>query len=350
MKLENRKWKEFVIQDLFDIKIGKNVDGNKVDKESGRTAYITRKEVNNALDGFIDFDDKYLNRDFPVITIGNETAEPFVQNGQFYTGTKVNILKPKKKTSSLALFFIARTLKQHKSKYSYSYTINSTRLKRQIILLPVNSKGEPDYDFMEEYIRQLEYEKQKEYQVYIQKRLETLNKISDTVPISQKKWMEFKIVDIFNPTRGNQNKMASLLEGEFPLISAKNGNNGLKAFVSLNEKKTFPKDSLTLNNDGDGGAGFSYYQPFEYLLDSHVTSLKPIEEISKESMLFISRCITKQRDRFGHGYAINNNRIKAFKIMLPVNTKNNPDYKYMENYMKRLEYRKLKEYIDYRKR
>jgi len=29
--LKNIQWGEFVIQDLFDIKIGKNVDGNKVD-------------------------------------------------------------------------------------------------------------------------------------------------------------------------------------------------------------------------------------------------------------------------------------------------------------------------------
>lgn len=107
---------------------------------------------------------------------------------------------------------------------------------------------------------------------------------------------------------------------------------------------------MTLNNDGDGGAGISYYQPFDYLLDSHVTSLKPKEKKSKESMLFISRCITKQRNRFGHGYAINNNRIKAFKIMLPINENNEPDFEFMENYMKNLEYNKLKEYLKFKEK
>ena len=54
LSLKNREWKEFVIENLFDIKIGKNVDGNKINKSSGKYAYITRKESNNGLDGFID--------------------------------------------------------------------------------------------------------------------------------------------------------------------------------------------------------------------------------------------------------------------------------------------------------
>ena len=59
LSLTDREWKEFEIGDLFSVKIGKNVDGNKVDKQSGKTAYVTRKEEQNGLNGFIDF-----NRDY----------------------------------------------------------------------------------------------------------------------------------------------------------------------------------------------------------------------------------------------------------------------------------------------
>lgn len=88
-------WQEFEVESLFKIKIGKNIDGNKVNKENGMYAYVTRKENINGVDGFIDFDNSFLNVDTPVITIGNETAEPFVQTYPFFTGTKVNILIPK---------------------------------------------------------------------------------------------------------------------------------------------------------------------------------------------------------------------------------------------------------------
>ena len=39
--------------------------------------------------------------------------------------------------------------------------------------------------------------------------------------------------------------------------------------------------------------------------------------------------------------------LKKQKIMLPVNSKGEPDYKYMEDYMKYLEQKKLLEYLEY---
>lgn len=166
-RLEYKKWQDFTIEDLFNTKIGKNIDGNKIDKDSGNTAYITRREVNNALDGFIDYDDhNYLNESFPVITIGNETATPFVQVFPFYTGTKVNILMPKETNSEYVLYFIATSLRQHKSKYNYSFTINSRRLKKQKIILPVISDGKPDYNYMEQYIKNMMLKKYNQYLEY----------------------------------------------------------------------------------------------------------------------------------------------------------------------------------------
>ena len=159
LKLTDRNWGRFTIGDLFHIKIGKSIDGNKVNRESGKIAYITRKEQNNGLDGFIDYESDFLNNDYPVLTIGNETAEPFVQCYPFFTGTKVNILKPRQELSASVLSFVAVSLKQHKSKYSYSFTINSTRLKKQVILLPVNSDGLPDWQFMEDFMKKIEKNK-----------------------------------------------------------------------------------------------------------------------------------------------------------------------------------------------
>ncbi len=56
------------------------------------------------------------------------------------------------------VIFIAISLKQHKSKYSYSFTINSTRLKKQKILLPTKN-NQIDWQGMERYIREKELEK-----------------------------------------------------------------------------------------------------------------------------------------------------------------------------------------------
>lgn len=165
-KLEEKEWKEFFIEELFNIRIGKNIDGNKINKQGGKIPYVTRKENCNGVNGFISYSQDFLTVDYPVITIGNETAEPFIQKYPFFTGTKVNILKPKQKVSEYTLKFIATSLKAHKSKYSYSFTINSTRLKRQKIMLPVNQNLEPDYEYMEQYIKNITYKKLSNYLNY----------------------------------------------------------------------------------------------------------------------------------------------------------------------------------------
>lgn len=165
--LDKVEWKDFSIGELFDIKIGKNIDGNKVDRINGKTAYITRKENTNGLDGFVDNDTEFLNSIYPVITIGNETAEPYIQEFPFFTGTKVNILLPKFKTDTAILKYIATSLRQHKSKYSYSFTINSTRLKKQNILLPTDKNGNPNFQYMSDFVKKLELDKVQEVLEYI---------------------------------------------------------------------------------------------------------------------------------------------------------------------------------------
>ena len=165
--LDKVEWKEFSVGELFDIKIGKNIDGNKVDRVNGETAYITRKENTNGLDGFVNYDSEFLNSIYPVITIGNETAEPYVQEFPFFTGTKVNILLPKFKMDTAILKYIATSLRQHKGKYSYSFTINSTRLKKQNILLPADKNGNPNFQYMSDFVKKLELDKVQEVLEYI---------------------------------------------------------------------------------------------------------------------------------------------------------------------------------------
>lgn len=129
--------------------------------------------------------------------------------------------------------------------------------------------------------------------------------------------------------------MAELTCGILPLVSARNVNNGYKSFVAENPRKTtFKGNCLTINNDGDGGAGISYYQPCDMLLDTHVTALYPKQTMSYETMLFIATCITAQREKFGHGYSLNNARLSVFRIMLPATDDGVPDYAYMESYVK----------------
>lgn len=161
--------------------------------------------------------------------------------------------------------------------------------------------------------------------------------MSRQLQLTDREWSEFVLTDFFNPIKGNQNNMASLIDGELPLISAKKGDNGVKAFVSPNKKSLFPQHCITLNLDGDGGAGLAFYQEYSFALDSHVVALYPKFSLDKFCLLFIARNISAQRSRFGHGRAINKSRLNHFLLMLPIQADGTPDWKFMETYMRQVE-------------
>ena len=164
--------------------------------------------------------------------------------------------------------------------------------------------------------------------------------------LDDRAWKPVLISDLFTLIRGRENNMATLDNGNTPLISAKRINNGLKGFVAT-PKRIIPGNCITLNNDGDGGAGLAYYQPADMALDTHVTALIPKKKMSMQTMLFISGCLSKLHGFFGHGLSISNPRAEKIRIMLPVTDKGEPDYQFMEDYVRDLMVLKRNQYHDF---
>lgn len=151
--------------------------------------------------------------------------------------------------------------------------------------------------------------------------------------LQEKEWRTVPCKDVFEFQRGTENNMAALRTGgDIPLVSAKATNNGVKDFIE-NPSRLVRGDCLTLNNDGDGGAGLAFYQPFDMALDSHVTALIPKGNLEKEDMLFISECLSSFHGFFGHGLSISNARAEQLQIMLPINENDEPDCDFMEQYV-----------------
>ncbi|MDN0193014.1 restriction endonuclease subunit S [Bacillus stercoris] len=346
------KWKDFNIggeNGLFTIESSNSgIDKNKLTSLTGETPYITRTDLNNGVNLFIGDDQKsqYKKNNGNVITIGLDTQTVFYQEKPFFTGQNIQILSHEKLTKNIALFIIP-LLKIQLKKFNWGGNgATLTRLNKTKIVLPSTAEGNPDWGYMENYSRKQQELKKQKMIKFLEKEL---NKIGEyeLVKLNEVNWGTFSISDLFILKRGNQNNMSSLEEGNFPLISARKFNNGYKGFVNRNEKDSFEGKVLTINNDGDGGAGIAYYQPSEMLLDTHVTALKPIKELNEYSSLFIACSITKQRDKFGNGYPVSNNRLNAQQIILPLTENNQINFEFMENYIKRIKKNKIEKVLNF---
>lgn len=165
--------------------------------------------------------------------------------------------------------------------------------------------------------------------------------------LDERTWNPVKLDSMFSFERGKEKNMASLIQGHIPLVSARKVNNGIKGFVDNPVKVIKGGNVISLNNDGDGGAGLAYYQPIDFALDTHVTALHPKKEISSDALLCMTASISKQHTVFGHGRSISLLRAHRIQNMLPVTNSGEPDYEYMTEYIQQKREAMLSKYRAY---
>ena len=165
--------------------------------------------------------------------------------------------------------------------------------------------------------------------------------------LDEKMWDAVELDSMFTFERGKEKNMASLAQGYIPLVSARKVNNGIKCFIDEPAKVIKGGNVISLNNDGDGGAGLAYYQPVDFALDTHVTALHPKEDISPDALICMTASISKQHAVFGHGRSISLPRAHRIQNMLPVTDSGKPDYEYMAEYTRQKREALLSKYRTY---
>lgn len=330
------------LTDVFcEIQRGKRL--KKVDHKKGSMPYVSSTSLNNGLDGFVG-NEKGVKKFENCLTIANSgsVGSTFYQPFEFVASDHVTKLKNDDYSKYLYQFLSAITNRLGE-KYSFNREINDNRIKREKILLPVNEKDKPDFAFMKAFMRQKEQEKFQEYDNYISNRIKDLKDFKTVEPIEKKEWSEFFLKDIFKEIqRGKRLKKADHQKGKMPYVSSTGSNNGFDGYVGNKEKVRIFSNCLTIANSGSVGACF--YQPFKFVASDHVTKLKN-DNFNEYTYKFISSLVTRLGIKYSFNREMNDTRIKKEKILLPTNHQNEPDYDYMENYMKQLEYKKLHEYL-----
>lgn len=342
-RLSEKEWKECDLSTVYDFDLAKG-DIQLKKALPGHTPLVSAGFSDNGVVGFIETDtssDVFSGNKLTIDMFG----QPFYQPAPFQSVShgRVNILSGGCISDAVNMFIVPCVKAGTASKYSYNQMCSQKRLQRQKVMLPVDDKGNPDYAYMTLYSTEVGGGMLMRYKNFIAGQLSQLE--HKAIPaLVEKEWKPVLISSMFELVRGRENNMAMLEDGDTPLISAKANNNGLKGFVH-NPKKIITGQCITLNNDGDGGAGLAYYQPANMALDSHVTALVPLFDMSAFAMLFIAKCISGLHGFFGHGLSISNPRAKRLRIMLPVTDSGEPDYAYMEQYAKNMMLKKYKQYL-----
>ena len=344
-KLSDREWKEFRIGELFEV------TGSVTTKpqnliENGLIPRITCSATNNALDDF--YQNKATEKG-GVLTVDSATIGYVSYQSHDFIATD-HVEKITNKDNSYISRFIGLFEKQcidkaTISKYGYGYKFAQERIKNQKILLPVSENGEPDFDFMENYIHELEQEKLSEYKTYAQKQVCELS-YQEIELLENKEWKAFLLTDLFDTIqRGKRLTKENQKDGSIPYVSSSAQNNGVDNYISNTMGVRFFENCLSLANSGSVGSCF--YEPFKFVASDHITHLKNSKN-TKYSYLFTATLLNRLSQKYNFNREINDKRISNEIIILPITSDEKPDYAYMEQYTKNLMLRKYCEYLDYK--
>ncbi|EAK0456415.1 methyltransferase [Campylobacter upsaliensis] len=153
LPLNIEKWGEFLLTDIFSIDIAKSADIGSLD--NGDTIFIGRTDINNGVQGFVAPKDITKGNCITISMVGTNIA--LWQEKDFQASQNIAILRGSELNRHKALFICSLLNFDIKLRYSYGRTIKRNDLEKTIIKLPINHKGELDFDFMENYIKSLPY-------------------------------------------------------------------------------------------------------------------------------------------------------------------------------------------------
>ena len=341
--LDKVKWKTFRFTEVFqEIQRGKRL--TKANQTNGPKPYISSTSENNGVDAFIG-NETGIRKFEDVLTLANSgsVGSTFYQQFEFVASDHVTALKSDN-ADKYAYLFLSTVVKRLEEKYSFNREINDSRIKREKVILPADKEGNPNFQYMSDFVKKLELDKVQEALEYIYIYIRMMNILEEKV--CEISWKDFWIEDVCEIKSGIRLTKANQEIGLRPFVGASDSDNGVTAFVS-NKNKSLDANVLGVNYNGSVVENF--YHPYEAIFSDDVKRLKWKDEIygNKYTYLFLKQMILSQKIKYAYGYKFNGERMKRQKIMLPVTETGLPDYDYMTSYMQKQELEQIFKILNY---
>ena len=267
------RWGEFRVGELFEIGRGDISNRYGLPKTDKGINFICQNNSDNGFSHKTDTN-KYKIFEGNQLIIGRQTGHCYYQHERFVTTDGVLVLSSKfgEYDRKIGLYLVTIIQKQLQL-FGYNNTISTTKLNPITIMLPVNgvNGNNPDFEYMEHYIRKLEYERLAEVRTESKKRLlcylnaaeidsYELSDYDKAILTKEVEWGKFKIGELFDCIQqGKRLRKEDQKEGNLPFVMAGTTNNGVVGKIGNEEVRKFPGNSLTIDIFGN-----VFYRGYEF--------------------------------------------------------------------------------------
>ena len=309
------EFREFHLYDdkLFTVDNGNKFNKNAMSFKSPSVNFVGRSASNNGITAIVDRVlgvEPYKGGSL-TLALGGSIGCCFLQEQDFYTGQNLAVLMPKWGMSTEIKLYIATCIsKVAKNSYkAFSDELNKHIHTDFMFKLPAKSITLIDYDCIE----------------HIGGGLDNMSNIDTS------SWKEFKLCDLFSASNGDVDiQQKDINEKGTYVVTSGEQNNGILG-KSDREARVFSADTLTVDMFGN-----VYYRDYEYKLVTHarVFSLKPLFVMNREIGLFMVSLLKFLTEIYSYTNMCSWSKIKDLSIKLPVTTVYEPDFDYMEEYIR----------------
>lgn len=337
-KIDTSGWKEFKLgyimvgnkkqgHGLFKIVNSVAYHGKDVtetDSDDGIN-YITRSKFNNGLKARVVRLDKFKVNPAGTISFGAENADFFYQTEPYITGNKMYYIDTTALSERACRFLKSIMEVTFTANYSFSDGMIPARIYDECIKLPATHDGAPDWTYMESYMANLET-KVAESLTMLQAAKDAEKKKVDT-----REWGEFRVGELFIQERGKEKAPKQNELGDCPLIQETNNNNGFDRMVV--PTKIIKGNSITVSINY---AQNVFYQADDFCASVNIAVLRN-NHLNRYNSQFVCSVLRNAHQKFDYTSKISKELLNKETIMLPVDKTGQPDWAYMEEYMRKME-------------
>lgn len=327
--INTNNWKEFKINELFELIPIKNKLSRKDLEDDGDIPVYSSTTINNGIEGYTKKEaDFHVNNNEIYVIFGDHTKAMSISVNDFAVMDNVKVLKPIYNDIDVIQYICTIWKKKIPS---LGYARHWSAAKSIKIKLPVNDKNDIDIKYIKEYMEKL-----------YKNCDETISKL-EGIRINKKmidtsNWNKYRIGDIFEISRPSARSQLNYEDGEIPFVASGNYNNGVIKLVKPKENEILDKGNCLSISPVDGS---TFYQEKDFLgrggAGSSIILLRNIN-LNKYNGLFLSTIIRNTCKKYFYSNMANKDTIRDEYITLPTDSNGDIDWNYMENYIKSLPY------------
>ena len=350
-KLENVEWGKFSYNVLFKLCAVKNMLTKFSLDDDGKVPVYSSESTNNGIIGYTKNEPEFIvNKENPIyIIFGDHTRSFNIATDSFCVTDNVKVLSVKEVCSIKVLLCIISSWK--KCIPNIGYSRHWSLAKNIQFNLPISKNGKIDFEFMENFIADLETERIKKLEDYLiangfDNYTLTAKEKQILKDFKNQKFREFNVIDIFEIENTKNILSRDIIEnsGDTPYLCASTENNAISSYISYDEKYLDKGNCVFI-----GGKTFvvTYQEKDFYSNDSHNLALYFKNNKTKLNQLYLATCINKSLGhKYSWGNSISKAKIQADKVSLPTKD-NQPYYALMETFISAVQKLVIKDVVLY---